>query len=247
MPAFPALAAFIAGIVGYPIPVVCQPLSQGSAITYQVSGQFGVATVNTQQFAGTEAGVTQFLGILYGYTITVTVAGQAVTLPPVPPDTPITDENPSHGAGYVGIPMFIALANCDGWTSTEPTQRGQTLLTAIHEAMHAKYADGNEALTECRAMQALPTELAALWPNVSDPGAEPPEPLQPTETARWKKSHPAAWRRLLAAYRARYARWQPVGAQWLNASSDWSNYQAILQAAAQMDSSEPAQYHGAIC
>jgi hypothetical protein len=202
LPAFPALAAFIASIVGYQIPVVCQPLTQGTAITYQVSGQLGTATLNTQPFSGNEAGIMQPLVVPNGDTISITVAAQAMALPTAGADTPLTHEVSSPiPSGWVVIPVFIALANCDGWTSDLPSLRGQTILTAIHEAMHAKYADGNEALTECRAMQALPTELSSLWPGVSDPGIEPVAPTLPTRPARWRRLHPSIWRRLLTAYR----------------------------------------------
>ena len=248
MPAFPALAAFIASIVGYPMPVLCQPLPEGTAISYQISApQFGSLTVNTQPLPANLAGVTVTLGAPVGWALTITVGGQTVTLPPIPASTPVTALEPSHPAGYVYIPIFIALINCDGWTSADPTQRGQTLLTAIHEAMHAKYADGDEALTECRALQALPAHLSALWPGAYDPGAAPPEPVLPVRDARWRKSHPAAWLRLLTAYRHRYLQWQPVEAHWATASSTWGSYEAIINAALQMDAGEPAQYHGATC
>ncbi len=248
LPAFPAIAAFIASIVGYPIPVVCQPLPTGSTITFQVAGDLGSTSVTTPALPNNEAGVTWSLPIPIADTITVAVAGQTVTLPPTPGDTPLTHETttPVPG-GRVYIPMFIMIANCDGWTSDDPTLRGRTLITAIHEAMHAKYADGNEALTECRAMQALPTELASLWPGVSNPGTEPAGPSLPVRSARWRKLHPALWRRLLASYRAATERWTPLDTQWQNAYAVWGNYQAMLGAATAMDASEPPQYHGATC
>jgi len=248
LPAFPAIAAFVASIVGYPIPVVCQPLPQGTTITYQASDQYGAASITTPPVpAGRDvAGMTFPLGIRAGDVVTVSVAGQTVTLPAAPSDTPATQEQPSS-SGYVFIPVLIAIANCDDWTSDDPTTRGDALLTAIHESMHAKYADGNEALTECRAMQALPTELASLWPGISNPGTEPTGPSLPVRSARWRKIHHAAWRRLLASYRTAFARWLPLDTSWQRAYQSWETYQAILYAATAMDASEPPQYHGATC
>jgi hypothetical protein len=249
LPVFPALAAFIASIVGYPVPVVCQPLTEGTAITYQVSGQLGTATISSRPFIGALLGVMQPLTVPVGDTITITVAGQTVTLPTAPTDTPSTHEQPSAiPSGWVVIPMYIALANCDGWTSDVPALRGQTLLAAIHESMHAKYADGNEALTECRAMQALPTELSSLWPDVSDPGIGPGgAPSRPSRPLRWRKLHPGSWRKALSAYRSAYASWQIVEGEWQHANDDWTSYEAVLSGADALDAGEPPQYHGATC
>lgn len=251
MPAFPALAAFVASIVGYPMPVVCQPLPQGTSLSYQVSGSFGTASLTSSPLPEDLAGVTLNLGVPIGDVLTITIGGQTVTLPPAPPDTPSTDEQVGQPGqlpgGRVYVPVFIALANCEGWTSDDPGLRGRALITAIHEAMHAKFADGNEALTECRALQALPTQLAALWPGVTNPGAEPDQPALPARSTRWRKLHPALWRKLLASYRAAYARWLPVDRQWQQSNDEWGIYQRVLGGASDMDAEQPPQYHGATC
>jgi hypothetical protein len=249
LPVFPALAAFIAGIVGYPVPVVCQPLPIGTSITYQLSGQFGTATFNSPPLSVDLLGAMFPLRVPIGYMLTVTVAGQTVTLPAAPIDSPSTHEQSSATPpGWVVIPGYIALANCDGWTSDIPALRGQTLLAAIHESMHAKYADGNEALTECRAMQALPTELSSLWPDVSDPGIGPGgAPSRPSRPLRWRKLHPGSWRKVLSVYRSAYASWQVAEREWQHASGDWTNYESVLSAASALDAGEPPQYHGATC
>jgi hypothetical protein len=249
LPAFPALAAFIASIVGYPVPVVCQPLTEGTSITYQVSGHLGTATLSSRPFPSWLLGVMQPLLVPVGDTITVTVAGQTVTLPAAPIDTPSTHEQSSAmPSGWVVIPGYIALANCDGWTSDVPALRGETLLAAIHEAMHAKYADGNEALTECRAMQAFPTELSTLWPGMSDPGIGPGgAPSRPSRPVRWRKLHPGSWQKVLSGYRSAYASWHAAEAEWQRASGDWATYESVSSAASALDAGEPSQYHGATC
>jgi hypothetical protein len=249
LPVFPALAAFIASIVGYPVPVVCQPLTEGTSITYQVSGQLGTATLSSAPFRGDELGVMHSLNVPVGDIITITVAGQTVTLPPAPTDTPLTHESSrAIPSGWVQIPTYIALANCDGWTSDIAALRGQTLLAAVHESMHVKYADGDEALTECRAMQALPTELSSLWPDVSDPGIGPGgAPRRPSRSVLWRRHHPGSWQKLLSAYRSAYASWQAAEGQWQQASGDWTTYESVLAAAGVLDAGEPPQYHGATC
>ena len=80
-------------------------------------------------------------------------------------------------------------------------------------------------MTQCRTLQAIPIQLASLWPGVANPGPEPDQPSLPVRSAHWRKLHPTARRKLLAAYRAAYARRLPVDAQWQQANGTWRTYE----------------------
>lgn len=249
IPALPALAAFVASIVGYQIPVVCTPV-QGATISYSIDGTPYTFTNPTSNVEGQD-GLTLFVGVRPGATTTIGVAGQAVTLPPAPADTPETHEG-TYAPGYVAIPVFIALSPtfCANWTPGDPSAFGSTLLLATHEAMHARFADGNEGLTECRAMKAVPGEITTLWPasaSLRDPGAEPDKPSAPHRTRAWRQRHPVLWRRLEAHYRHALAAWRVHDAAWHRAEAAWNTYTQILDGVRGLDASMPAQYHGVNC
>ena len=214
-----------------------------------------------------------------GSTVTVTAGGQRVTLPTIPGDTPRSHESPPPpypaGSTPVATPDFIALDQshvCDAWTSADPSDRGVALLAAIHESMHAHYAEGDEALTECRALQMFPTVLQTLFPAQTNPGpaptspgAAPTKPALARETTAWKRTHANRWKRLLAQWnqatgrwRANYSQWQQAQSQWQHVYNQWSvlnnawnqqlGEEAVMTSAAQaVDASEPAEYHGATC
>lgn len=279
--AFPSLAAFVASLVGYQIPVVCQPLPQGTVVQATLT----LTAPDYLPFSGAvpwpatsdaEAGITGFAPLPPGSSVTVSIGGQTVALPPMPSDTPATDENPPSGGqtGWVVVPLFIVFDQsiCDGWTGEDATARGEALLTAIHESMHARWADGDEALTECRALQAFPSELSSLLPSLSDPGpapagpgAAPVKPRLKAHTAAWQRAHPKAMKQIRAGWRQQlirwtqaygtwrhaYATWTQADAQWEALDGEWVAQQATetqMTAGAQaLDASQPAQYHGASC
>jgi len=281
LPVFPSLAAFVVSLVGYQIPVVCQPLPQGTVVQATIS----LTAPDYQPFSGTvswpatsvDAGGLTLPGAFPpGSSVTVAVGGQSVALPPMPADTPDTDENPPTGGatGWVVIPVFIVFDQsiCDGWTGDDPASRGRALLTAIHESMHARWADGNEALTECRALQAFPTQLNSLFPVLTDPGAPPVSPgaapVKPRLTAHtpaWQRAHPVAmqrirarwkqqlvrWKNAYSTWRQAYTQWTHAHAQWTALEGPWSAQQAdeaqMTAAAQALDAAQPPQYHGATC
>jgi hypothetical protein len=269
MPVFLPLATLISNLVGYQLPVVCSPLSQGATITPTIT-----ISVAGQQVSGSTSatlpndalGVTAVFWFPAGATVTVALNGQTVTLPTIPADTTETHEAtpPPLPAGLtpVAVPGLIVLDQtgvCDGWTSSDPAQRGIALLAAVHEAMHAHYAERNEALTECRAMQTLPTVLQTLFPALASPappppGAEPAKPTAPRRTSAWRRAHAAAWKLLLARWRHATARWQLAHASWQAAQLAYDQWlttktaaSAMTAAAQRYDAELPAQYHGASC
>jgi len=268
LPVFPSLAAFVVGIVGHPIPVVCQPLTAGTVVQATVSSTAPDyeplnGPVSWPPTTGDESSLTFFLVVPPGASVTVSIAGQTVSLPPTPPDTPDTDENRPTGGntGWVDIPAFVAFDQsvCDDWTGTDPTARGQALLLALYEAMSARWADSNEALTECRALQAFPTQLGSLFPALTDPGKVPiapgAAPVKPRltkhttrarwkqELARWKQAY-GIWRTSKTHWAQAYAQWQALEAPWLAQQNDEKQITAAVQA---YDASLPAEYHGATC
>jgi hypothetical protein len=262
MPVFTPLVALISSLVGYQIPVVCQPLPQGTTIQAAISVSApGYAPFSGQHSWGPTmadaGGVTGPLGYLPpGATVTITVDGVTATLPPVPTDTPDTDENPPPAgyAGWVVIPAFIAIDQgyCDAWTGNDLALRGRALLAAIHEAMHAKYAEGNEALTECRAMQLFPTVLQGLFPAITDPGTAPAGPgPAPVKQRHSSSAAIARWKRATTHWRDAHAKWQRAYSQWLALDDTWTTQvgeQAAMTAAAQAyDAFLPPEYHGATC
>ena len=268
LPAFPSLAAFVVSIVGYQMPVVCQPLNAGTVVqaTISVSAPDYESVSEPLSWPPTSSdssGLAHFLAAPPGGTVTVSIAGQTVQMPPMPADTPETDEDPPTGGqtGWVAIPVFVVFDQsiCDGWTGNDATARGQALLNALYVAMEARWADGNEALTECRAMQAVPTQLDSLFPPLTDPGPVPVAPgaapvkprLTPhTTRARWKQQL-ARWNKAYSTWRTRKAHWAQAYAQWQALESPWlaqQNDEKQLTSAVQAyDASLPAEYHGATC
>jgi hypothetical protein len=255
-PQFPALSTLITGIVGYQLPVVCEPsLAQGAAISdvslnIDYAGRQTTYVPQYPPFSDNEDGVTLFASIASGAIVTVSYKGQTATLPPVPATTPRTREA-NVPPPYAVIPVAIALdvSACSAWTAARDgtlcgvycgvNSHGAALLVAIHEAMHAKYADGDEALTECRAVQAFPGVMSSLFPALADPGKEPARPKL------------AAGRLPSAKYRAAVARWKKLDATWRVAETAWSN-QAAVQAAMTSDAHTddahlPPEYHGGSC
>lgn len=281
LPVFPSLAAFVASIVGYQIPVVCQPLPSGTVVQAAITinapdYEAYAATVAWPPTSGTEAGVTFFLAVPPDGKVTVSLDGQTVALPPLPADTPYTDEHPTSGGftGWVEIPAFVVFdqATCDGWTGADPTARGDALFVAIFHAMQTRWAEGNLALSECRALQAFPTQLASLFPTLPNPGDEPPGPGGPParprlapHTTAWQRAHPAVmkelrvrlthqlvrWKKVYAGWREAHATWVTAYAQWRALEVPWTEQQtneAQMTAAEQAyDASAPAEYHGATC
>jgi hypothetical protein len=87
MPVFTPLVALISSLVGYQIPVVCQPLPQGTTIQAAISVSApGYAPFSGQHSWGPTmadaGGVTGPLGYLPpGATVTITVDGVTATLP----------------------------------------------------------------------------------------------------------------------------------------------------------------------
>jgi len=238
MPVFPPLVALVASIAGYQIPVVCQPLTPGTStmatIAVSTAGSEPSTTQGTWPNTTVEGGLTAFWRYVPpGSVVTVTVAGQTVTLPNTPSDTPYTDENPPPAGlkGEVAVPVFVAIdqADCDKYTSTSAAFRGRALIVAVHEAMHVRYADGNEALTECRAMKTFPYLLTSLFPSIADPGPSPKKPRDHKALTRWKRAYAA----------------------WLVRARPWKAQQALeaamTKAAQAYDASLPKQYHGRSC
>jgi hypothetical protein len=281
VPVFLPLATLISSLVGYQLPVFCQSLAQGSTLSANVTISVGgqqVSASGSVQLPNDALGVTVFYWLPAGSTATVSAGGQTETLPTIPGDTPQSHEAspPPYPLGLtpVSTPAFIAIDQslCDGWTRDDPAQRGVALLAAIHESMHAHYADGNEALTECRALKMYPTVLQSLFPSTTSPGPAPTSPgaapLKPAlvhETAAWKRSHAQAWKRILARWKQATGRWQQSYSQWQQAQSQWQqaynqwsaandawNKQsgeetAMTSAAQASDATLPAPYHGATC
>lgn len=281
LPVFPSIAAFVASLVGYQVPVVCQPLPHGTVVQATIASTAPdytpfSGTVSWPPTPGDEAGITGFVTVPPGASVTVTVGGQSISLPATPAETPATNESPPSGGetGWIEIPAFIVLdqSMCDGWTGDDPAARGRALLTAIHEGMHARWADGDEALTECRALQAFPTELSSLFPALPDPGgapvgpgAAPPRPRLAARTPAWRRAHPQAerqlrihWQQQLVRWRQAYGVWQQVDGQWQQADSQWlaldrsrsaqqTEEAQMTAAAVALDAAQPAQYHGATC
>jgi hypothetical protein len=268
LPVFPSLAAFVATIAGYQVPVVCQPLTAGTVVQATVTSTAPDyeplnGPVSWPPTTGDESGVAFFLVVPPGASVTVSIAGQTVSLPSTPPDTPATDEDPPTGGetGWVDIPAVIVFdqSTCDGWTGSDATARGQALLLAVYEAMEVRWADSNEALTECRAMQAVPTQLDSLFPALTDPGpvpvapgAAPVKPRLTTHTtrarwkqqlARWSKAY-STWRTRKAHWAQAYAQWQAVEGPWLAQQNDEKQITAAVQAD---DAALPAEFHGATC
>lgn len=282
MPVFLPLATLVSSLVGYQLPVACQQLSQGSTVSANITISLGGQEVSgpvSLQTSHNELGVTVVDWFPAGSTVTVTAGGQTVTLPTIPDDTTDSHEAtppPSYPTGLtpVLVPMLIGFDQsvCDGWNSADPAQRGVSLIVAIHESMHAHYAESNEALTQCRALQLFPTVLQSLFPVLSSPGAEPVSPgAAPTRPALahkasvWKRAHPTAWKRILAHWRQATTLWNQSYSQWLQAESQWraaytqwaalnnaftaqTSEEAAMTAAAQLsDAALPPQYHGATC
>jgi hypothetical protein len=277
-PAFEPLPALITDLVGYQLPVVCEPsLEKGTVIagitlTVTYNGQ---TTTHSPQYGptpDTEAGVTLFASFARGAVVTVSYGGQTAMLPPIPATTPMTAED-NVPSPYVSVPIAIALdlSVCNIWPSTRPetlcgvycgvNDHGSALLVAIHEAMHARYAEGNEALTECRAVKTYPSVLAAVFPTLVEPSKEPAKPAKPDpphKLSSWKTSHPALWKALQTKYRlasarwqAAYRRWKPTHATWENQNTAWTTQQgtktAMTSGAHAMDVFLPPEYHGGSC
>jgi len=268
LPVFPSLVAFVASIVGYQVPVVCQPLPAGTVVQATVTSTAPDyeplnGQVSWPPTTGDEGALSYFLTVPPGASVTVSIGGQTASLPPTPPDTPATDEDPPTGGetGWVDIPAFVVLdqSTCDGWTGSDATARGQALLLAVFDAMQVRWSDGNLALTECRAMQAIPTQLDNLFPALTDPGpvpvapkAAPVKPRLTTHTtrarwkqqlARWKQAY-STWRNRKAQWAQAYAQWQALEGPWLAQQNDEKQITAAVQAD---DAALPAEYHGATC
>lgn len=268
LPVFPTLAAFVVAIVGHPLPVVCQSLATGTVVQATVTSTAPDyeplnGLVSWPPTTGDESSLAYFLVVPPGASVTVSISGQTVSLPPTPPDTPDTDENPPTGGytGWVDIPAFVVFDQsvCDDWTGSDPTARGQALLLAMYEAMSARWADGNEALTECRALQALPGQLNSLFPTLTDPGKVPVSPgaapVKPRpakhasparvkqQLARWKQAY-SKWRTSKAHWAQAYAQWQTLEGPWLAQQNDEKQITAAVQSD---DASLPPEFHGATC
>jgi hypothetical protein len=270
LPMFPSIAAFVASIVGYQMPVVCQPLPSGTvvqaAITIDAPDYLHDSeTAAWPPTSGAPPGVTFFLAVPPDGKVTVAIGGQTVALPPLPGDTPYTDENPTSGGitGWIYIPTFIVLdqSTCDDWTAGGATARGRAMFIAIVQAMQARWADGNEALTECRALQAFPRQLTSLFPTLTNPGNGPVGPGGPPakprltghstaaltrfrqQLVRWRKAD-STWRRASANWAKAYARWKALNDPWRAQLASESQMTAAAQA---YDASQPPEYHGATC
>lgn len=81
-----------------------------------------------------------------------------------------------------GVPRNIVLASIictewqgfeapakNTWAETPDELAGAALLIAVHESEHFRYADTNEAVTECRALRDFPS--VAAWVTHLQPKA----------------------------------------------------------------------------